>query len=338
MTNVLAMHATSIESLQAKFEEISQANASNLSFASEWKFFHKQLSELGIDQVSTGSLEDFFLSQAKIGLTLDPQRNLAVVAINHDALGKPTAWFYPTYHGYSFLACLSGLVAKITSSVIRSNDDFRSYGPDKSPEHSYTSVDANVRGPVSGAYAICHFANDTTLFSDNSVTVESMRNDELEAIEMTLKCTLGTAWSGPFKDMMQRKSVVRRLLRVLLPQLSALSNNAHFVARLTAALSHDDDALTCASETSVVDGEHGLHEAKTKNRVDLMERLNITQDNVQTAEVLKVVEVDATEDSSHPCHVWSGEILDDEQNPATSSEPELSSLSHQIRNMGSLSW
>ena len=102
----------------------------------------------------------------------------------------------------------SGELSSITSQLVYKNDLFK-YWVDTDGEHlKHEPQLFGDRGELVGVYALAKM-------KDDSVYIEVMTMEQIEAIKKSSRSSQYGPWAGPFATEMARKSVIRRLSKRL---------------------------------------------------------------------------------------------------------------------------
>lgn len=145
----------------------------------------------------------FFASLAKAaqtGLLVDGEQSAIV-----EFKGKPA--FIPMYQGLLKLAYESGKIRNITSDVVYENDLFEYFYDEQGQHIKHSPKVFGDRGEVIGAYS-------AAITTDGMIYVAVMNMNEINAVKAVSRAQNGP-WSGPFKNEMYKKTVFKRLFKVL---------------------------------------------------------------------------------------------------------------------------
>ncbi|WP_299022372.1 recombinase RecT [uncultured Photobacterium sp.] len=228
-----------LEAAIKPYNEIAQQNQTGLDGTEEVLHAKRWLSQQGESvwsQVEPNSLYFALLQAARVGLSLNNFEKYAVLAQRYNDAGMPFVEYMPTYHGYIKLAADSGMVTQITSDLVFKEDNFIYHGSTKAPEHSATTLSQKEddRGELDGAYALAYLTN-------GAVFCEAVSKAELDEVEQTMKLSMQfSVWDSVFVGQMRRKTAIRRLMRLLLPQLAELSDKPGYIERLKGAMAGED--------------------------------------------------------------------------------------------------
>ena len=145
------------------------------------------------------------MSAAADGLLPDNREAALVI---YKSKGQPVVQYLPMVTGILKKVRNSGELATITSHIIFEKDKF-SYWVDSKGEHLEHRPELfGDRGEPIGAYAIAQT-------KDGAFYIEVMSEDQIEAVRNVSRAKDFGPWSGPFRDEMKRKTVIRRLAKRL---------------------------------------------------------------------------------------------------------------------------
>lgn len=145
------------------------------------------------------------MSAAADGLLPDNREAALVI---YKVKGNPVVQYLPMVTGILKKVRNSGELATITSHIIFEKDQFK-YWVDSEGEHlEHTPELFGDRGASMGAYAIAKT-------KDGAFYIEIMSEDQIKAVRDVSRAKDFGPWSGPFKDEMKRKTVIRRLAKRL---------------------------------------------------------------------------------------------------------------------------
>lgn len=235
-TQSLAYQA--IMATKVEFQKIVDTNGAKLNVDNELTYMSQWLENTGPNvwaNIDANSVYYAALQAARVGLTLCPFNKLALFVVRNDGMNA-YAEYMPTYHGYIKLACDSGLVQQITSSCVFRDDNFTYHGAFKLPDHSTKTLSDRIedRGELDGSFAIA-------ILNSGVVFCEKLSADELNEIQEKMRMSLNfTVWDSVFVHQMYRKSAIRRLMRLLLPQLAEQSESESYIQRLNGAMAGED--------------------------------------------------------------------------------------------------
>ncbi len=151
------------------------------------------------------SLWNSCMKAAADGLLPDGREAALVI---YRVKGQPVVQYLPMVTGILKKVRNSGELASITSQIVFEKDKFR-YWVDQDGEHLEHLPEMFAdRGAGLGAYAIAKT-------KDGNLYIEVMSDEQIDAVRNVSRAKDFGPWSGPFKDEMKRKTVIRRLAKRL---------------------------------------------------------------------------------------------------------------------------
>jgi len=153
-----------------------------------------------MEKASMPSIMGAAIKAAQDGLMPDG-REAAIVPF------KGNAQYMPMIAGILKKVRNSGELSSITSQTIHEKDEFEFYVDEKGEHLMHKPNMLEDRGEMRGAYALA-----TT--KDGAAYIEVMTMDELNAVRKQSSSKNGP-WTGPFKNEMYRKTVLKRLAKRL---------------------------------------------------------------------------------------------------------------------------
>lgn len=144
------------------------------------------------------------LKAASDGLLPDG-REAAIVTFKSG--GDRIAQYMPMVGGILKKVRNSGELATITAQVVHQEDQFEYWIDEKGEHLNHRPKLFGDRGPAIATYA-------QALTKDGAVYIEIMTEEQIKDVEKVSRGKNGP-WSGPFRDEMKKKSVIRRLSKRL---------------------------------------------------------------------------------------------------------------------------
>ena len=195
--NVNAVEAA-LDQIRSQYDKIGQQHglSSDVEFEFLWSIFTSNTSLLQKACEEPKQLKRALLTQAGVGLTLDPSKQLSYLVVR-----KYKLIYDVGYRGLIKIAVDDGLIESAKPELVYRNDTFEYRGMHEEPIH--TSQDFfGDRGPVVGAYLI------TTLPS-GKILVETMT--ESEFMEISALNPNSDAWKNEHsKGEMRKKTILKR--------------------------------------------------------------------------------------------------------------------------------
>jgi len=173
--------------------------------------------ELGVDKfvriVQTAVINSPYLLKANVSTVMAAAIKAAQDGLLPDGREaaivpfKGSAQYMPMVAGILKKVRNSGELSSITAQIIHAKDEFEFYVDEKGEHLMHRPNMLQDRGEMKGAYALA-----TT--KDGAAYIEVMTNQEIDAVRKQ-SASKGGPWSGPFKNEMIKKTVIKRLSKRL---------------------------------------------------------------------------------------------------------------------------
>lgn len=212
-----------IEHAREEFAKHVKANQSHLDVEAELNWAKITIYNFGEGiwlNMDPQSVYWGLINQAKIGLSIEPGLNHATFLQRFDFhINMYVLEFMPIYHGLIHLAFESGEMEFVSGDLILHGDHFKYNGSHMLPDHNDNGL-ADFDREVLASYAIAKTRTGT-------IYCQAMSKKELEEIELNARIAFtmnnstqsSSVWDTAFKGQMYKKSVIRRMLRLLFNQL-----------------------------------------------------------------------------------------------------------------------
>lgn len=148
-----------------------------------------------------------------------PDGKEAALVIYKNKQGQRIVQYMPMVGGILKKVRNSGELASITAQMVHQNDKFKYWVDDSGAHLEHIPLVFGERGPEIGVYAIAKT-------KDGAIYIEVMSEQQVMDVKNVSRAKDSGPWSGDFATEMWRKSVIRRLSKVL-PMSTDLESVMH---------------------------------------------------------------------------------------------------------------